>query len=278
MSLLHLRRVELFGKCPAFATGGTTIFESLLTDPTALIPFILIGFAAQMVDGALGMAFGQISSTLLVSIGVPPAAASAGVHTAETFTTAVSGISHVAHRNVDWRLFFRIVIPGVIGGVAGAYFLTQVPADEAKPFVLAYLTALGLYLFYRGIMHRHTERQPKVVSPLGLAGGFLDAAGGGGWGAIVTSNLLVQGSNPRKTIGTVNTAEFFLTVTISATFIAALGWEAFTAATLGLLIGGVMAAPFGAWIAKRVNPDRLLTFVGALVTLTSSYAFYRAVS
>ena len=231
-----------------------------------------------MVDGALGMAFGQISSTLLISIGVPPAAASAGVHTAETFTTAISGISHVAHRNVDWRLFFRFVIPGVIGGVAGAYLLTQISAEAARPIVLTYLTALGLYLFYRGIMHRHTERRPRIVEPLGLAGGFLDASGGGGWGAIVTSNLLVQGSNPRKTIGTVNTAEFFLTVTISATFIAAIGWEAFTVATVGLLIGGVLAAPFGGWIAKRVNPDRLLTFVGALVTLTSGYGLYRVMA
>ena len=154
----------------------------------------------------------RFRAPFLISIGVPPAAASAGVHTAETFTTAVSGISHVAHRNVDWRLFFRIVIPGVIGGVLGAYVLTQINADIAKPFVLAYLTALGVYLFYRGVMHRHTERRPKIVEPLGLVGGFLDAAGGGGWGAIVTSNLLVQGSNPRKTIGTVNTAEFFLTV------------------------------------------------------------------
>ena len=137
---------------------------------------------------------------------------------------------------------------------------------------------MALYLFYRGIMHRHTERQPKIVAPLGLIGGFLDAAGGGGWGAIVTSNLLVQGSNPRKTIGTVNTAEFFLTVTISATFLAALGWEAFTVATLGLLIGGVIAAPFGAMIAKKVNPDMLLTFVGALVTLTCGYGLFRAMS
>jgi len=250
----------------------------VLADPAVLLPFIAIGFAAQMVDGALGMAFGQISSTLLVTLGVPPAAASAGVHTAETFTTAVSGISHVAHGNVDWRLFFRIAIPGVIGGITGAYVLTQISAEIAKPIVLTYLTGLGLYLFYRGIMHRHTERRPKVVAPLGLAGGFLDASGGGGWGAIVTSNLLVQGSNPRKTIGTVNTAEFFVTITISATFIAALGWNAFTTATLGLLIGGVAAAPFGAWIAKRVNPDRLLTFVGALVTLTCSYGLYRALT
>ena len=121
--------------------------------------------------------------------------------------------------------------------------------------VLAYLMALGAYLLHRGITHRHTEKRPKIVAPLGLAGGFLDAAGGGGWGAIVTSNLLVQGSNPRKTIGTVNTAEFFVTVTISATFILAMGWEAFTIATVGLLIGGVLAAPFGALIAKRVKAD-----------------------
>ena len=243
-----------------------------------LLPFIAVGFLAQLVDGALGMAFGQISSTILISIGVPPAMASAGVHTAETFTTAVSGVSHVAHRNVDWKLFFRIVIPGVVGGVLGAYVLTQISADTARPFVLSYLTILGLYLFYRGLMHKHTERRPKIVSPLGLAGGFLDAAGGGGWGAIVTSNLLVHGSNPRKTIGTVNTAEFFLTVTISATFIAALGWAAFTVATTGLLIGGVLAAPFGAMIAKRVNPDTLLTFVGFLVTATSGFALYRALA
>ena len=256
-----------------------TIFEFIFADPAVLVPFILIGFAAQLVDGALGMAYGQISSTILISIGVPPAAASASVHTAETFTTAVSGISHVAHRNVDWWLFVRIVVPGVIGGVAGAYLLSQY-SDEpwVKPTVLIYLAALGLYLFYRGIMHRHTERRPRIIAPLGLVGGFLDASGGGGWGAIVTSNLLVQGSNPRKTIGTVNTAEFFLTVTISATFIATLGWAAFTTATLGLLIGGVLAAPFGAWIAKKVNPDLLLTFVGAILTLTSGYGLYRALS
>lgn len=274
----RLRSPKLLGKRRATAEEEDNILETIFADPSALLIFALIGFAAQLVDGALGMAFGQISSTILISIGVPPAAASAGVHTAETFTTAVSGISHVAHRNVDWRLFFRIVIPGVIGGVLGAYVLTQISADTARPFVLSYLTALGLYLFYRGLMHKHTERRPKIVSPLGLAGGFLDAAGGGGWGAIVTSNLLVQGSNPRKTIGTVNTAEFFLTVTISATFIVALGWEAFTVATTGLLIGGVLAAPFGAMIAKRVNPDTLLTFVGALVTATSTFALYRALT
>ncbi len=273
-----MRKCRPSGKSRAPNRVEQTILPSILSDPSILIPFMLIGFAAQLIDGALGMAFGQISSTLLISMGVPPAAASAGVHTAETFTTAVSGVSHIAHRNVDWRLFLRIVIPGVIGGIIGAYVLTQLDASTSKPFVLAYLTALGLYIFYRGVMHRHTERRPKVVAPLGLVGGFLDAAGGGGWGGIVTSNLLVQGSNPRKTIGTVNTAEFFVTVTISATFIATLGWEAFTLATLGLLIGGVLAAPFGAWIAKRINADTLLTFVGAILTLTSLFGLYRALA
>jgi uncharacterized membrane protein YfcA len=243
-----------------------------------LLPFIAVGFAAQIVDGALGMAFGVISSTLLISIGVPPAAASAGVHTVETFTTAVSGASHIIQKNVDWRLFARLVIPGVIGGVLGAYVLTQINADVAKPFVLAYLATIGAYLVWRGIKYPPEERRPRVVEPLGLAGGFLDAAGGGGWGPIVTSNLLVQGGSPRKVIGTVNTAEFFLTVTISATFIAALGWKAFTAATLGLLIGGVAAAPLGAFVAKRVPAKGLLIMVGILLTLTSLYGVYRALS
>ena len=249
-----------------------------MADPAVLLPFILIGFAAQLIDGALGMAYGVISSTLLVSMGVPPAAASAGVHTVESFTTGVSAISHVAHRNVNWRLFARIVVPGVIGGILGAYVISNVHAETARPIVLAYLLAIGLYLLWRGATHRHVEREPKIVEPLGLAGGFLDAAGGGGWGPIVTSNLMVQGSTPRTTIGTVNTAEFFLTVTISATFLATIGWEAFTVAILGLLIGGIVAAPVGAIIAKRVEADKLLVLVGIVLTATSGYGLYRLLS
>jgi uncharacterized membrane protein YfcA len=243
-----------------------------------IAPLIAIGFAAQLVDGALGMAFGVISSTLLVSVGVPPAAASASVHMVESFTTAVSGVSHVAHRNVDWRLFGRLVVPGVIGGVLGAYVLTQVDASTARPVVLAYLSAIGFYLMWRALRHEHVEKQPKYVAPLGLAGGFLDAAGGGGWGPVVTSNLLVQGASPRKVIGTVNTAEFFLTVTISATFIAAMGLEAFTIATLGLLIGGVLGAPLGGYVAKRVRPKPLLIMVASVLIVTSLYGIYSALT
>ena len=245
-------------------------------DLTVLLPFIAVGFAAQMVDGALGMAFGVISNTLLLSLGVSPAAASAGVHTVETFTTAVSGISHALHRNVNWKLFLRLMIPGVIGGALGAYVLSNIHASTAKPYILAYLTAIGLYLLWRSRHYPPKERTPTIVEPLGLVGGFLDAAGGGGWGPVVTSNLLVQGASPRTTIGTVNTAEFFLTATISATFITQLGLEAFTLATVGLLIGGVIAAPFGALLAKRVEPKMLMLLVGLVLTATSLYNLYLA--
>lgn len=247
-------------------------------DLASLLPFVVIGFAAQLVDGALGMAFGVISNTLLLWTGVPPAAASAGVHTVETFTTAVSGISHALHRNVDWRLFMRLTIPGVIGGVLGAYLLSNIDAGVAKPFILAYLSAIGLYLLWRGLRFPPQPRSPRIVEPLGLVGGFLDAAGGGGWGPVVTSNLLVQGAAPRTTIGTVNTAEFFLTTTISATFISQLGWKAFTIATVGLLIGGVLAAPLGAMLAKRIPAKRLMIMVGVILTLTSLFGLWRALA
>jgi uncharacterized membrane protein YfcA len=247
-----------------------------IADLSTIIPFILIGFLAQVVDGAMGMAFGLISNTLLIWTGVPPAAASAGVHTVETFTTAVSGISHAVHRNVNWRLFLRLMIPGVIGGVLGAYVLANVDAGVTKPFILIYLVCIGIYLLWRSTHEKPQRKEPRIVEPLGLVGGFLDAAGGGGWGPVVTSNLLVQGSDPRFTIGTVNTAEFFLTATISATFISQLGWAVFTQATVGLLIGGVVAAPFGAMLAKRVPPQRLMLLVGLALTVTSLIGLYNA--
>jgi uncharacterized membrane protein YfcA len=224
------------------------------------------------------MAFGVISNTLLISLGVAPAAASAGVHTVESFTTCVSGLSHIFHRNVDWKLLGRLTIPGRVGAATGAYLLTQVDGATAKPFVLAYLSLIGHFLVWRGLRYPPEHKPPRVIEPLGLAGGFLDAAGGGGWGPVVTGNLLVQGADPRKTIGTVNTAEFLVTVTSALTFILALGVKAFTVATLGLLIGGVVAAPLGAWLVKRIPAKPLLVMVGVLLTLTSAYGIYRALA
>jgi uncharacterized membrane protein YfcA len=243
-----------------------------------LLPFIGIGIGAQLVDGALGMAFGVISNTLLISLGVAPAAASAGVHTVESFTTCASGISHIFHRNVDWKLLARVTIPGMIGAALGAYVLSHLDGATAKPFVLGYLTAIGVFLTWRGVRYPSHHKPPRIVEPLGLAGGFLDAAGGGGWGPVVTGNLLAQGAEPRRTIGTVNTAEFLVTLTASITFIATLGLAAFTVATVGLLIGGILAAPLGAWLVKRLPPRPLLIAVGILLTVTSLYGVYRAIA
>jgi uncharacterized protein len=242
-----------------------------------LLPFIAVGFAAQLVDGALGMAFGVITNTLLVAVlGVPPAAASQRVHVVECFTTATSAVSHMLHGNVDRRLFLRLLLPGIVGGVFGAYLLSSLDAAMVKPFVLLYLSAIGIYLLIRGILYPPKPREAKFVAPLGLLGGFLDAAGGGGWGPVVTSNLLIQGADPRKVIGTVNTVEFFLTLIVSATFIWHLGIADVAGATLGLLIGGVAAAPIGAWAAKKIPIKPMLIIVGVVLTLTSTFGVYNA--
>ncbi|MEJ5976763.1 sulfite exporter TauE/SafE family protein [Novosphingobium sp. PS1R-30] len=246
-------------------------------DIDTLLPFMAIGFAAQLVDGALGMAFGVISNTLMVGVlGVPPALASQRVHLVECFTTATSGISHLLHGNIDKRLFFKLLIPGIVGGVLGAYVLSSIDAGVIKPFILAYLSGIGLYILWRGLFYPPKVKDPKVIAPLGLVGGFLDAAGGGGWGPVVTSNLLIQGADPRKVVGTVNSVEFFLTLTVSAVFIYHLGVADLAGATLGLLIGGLLASPLGAWAAKHLPAKQMLILVGFVLSLTSAYGVYRA--
>lgn len=246
-------------------------------DLAAILPFIAVGFAAQLVDGALGMAFGVICNTLLVGVlGVPPALASQRVHLVECFTTATSGISHLLHRNIDGRLFVRLLIPGMIGGLLGAYVLTSIDAEVIKPFVMIYLSCIGLYILTRGLFYPPKIKEAKHVAPLGLLGGFLDAAGGGGWGPVVTSNLLIQGAEPRKVVGTVNSVEFFLTLTVSAAFIWHIGLADVAGATLGLLIGGLMAAPLGAWAAKHFPPKQMLILVGVVLTVTSAWGAWKA--
>lgn len=254
----------------------SAIFPSVLAEPTLLLTFIAVGFVAQLVDGALGMAFGVISNTLLISFGIPPAAASASVHLIKNFTGAVSAISHVVHRNVDWRLFWRLLLPGMVGGVLGAIALSSIDAGIAKPIVLAYLAAIGVYLLFRALRSAPVEKRPRVVEPLGFAGGFLDAAGGGGWGPIVTSNLLVQGAKPRLVVGTVNTSELFLALAISSAFLATIGVSAFGTAAVGLLIGGVAAAPLGGYVAKRVPARPMLVMVGIVLTVTSAMGLWSA--
>jgi uncharacterized membrane protein YfcA len=200
------------------------------------------------------------------------------VHLVEVFTTGASGASHIVHRNVHWGLFWRLVPFGVMGGVLGAYVLSSIDASAARPFVMAYLTVIGFYLLYRAINLNDAPKfeDPKTTRPLALVGGFLDAAGGGGWGPVVTSNLLVQGGDPRKTIGTVNAAEFLLALTVSVTFLLTLGLEAFTIATVGLIVGGVAAAPLGAMFARHVKARLLLLAVSAVLIATSVYSIAKA--
>jgi uncharacterized membrane protein YfcA len=174
-------------------------------------------------------------------------------------------------------MFLRLVPAGIAGGVAGAYLLSSVDASVARPFVMLYLAGIGIYLMTRAFRMRKPHfADPKFTAPLALAGGFLDAAGGGGWGPVVTSNLLVQGGEPAKTIGTVNTAEFLLTASISIAFISTLGLAAFTTATVGLIIGGVVAAPFGALFAKRMKPRVLLFAVSIVLIATSLFSVWKS--
>ena len=239
--------------------------------------FLAVGFLAQLVDGALGMAYGVISSSVLLAFGVPPAQASATIHAAECFTTGASGLSHIAHRNIDWRLFWRLAPAGMVGGIVGAYVLTSLDPTFIKAIVIAYLGILGLLMLTRAI--RGLKEAPpnlRHVVPLGVVGGFLDASGGGGWGPVVTSTLLGRGHAPRYVIGSVNASEFFLTLAISVTFI----WTIVTgrlelqgglysggAALLGLVLGGVVAAPLAGYVTKIV-PARLLLGMAALLVVS----------
>lgn len=166
--------------------------------------FVAVGLCAQLVDGALGMAYGLVSSSVLLAFGVPPASASAAVHTAEVFTTGVSGAAHAKFGNVDRRLFVRLVVPGVVGGVIGAYVLTRIPGEQIKPFIYAYLFLLAVLILLRASGRRVPREGVKRVGALGFFAGLLDASGGGGWGPLATSTLLANGGRARTSIGTVS--------------------------------------------------------------------------
>src|SRR6476619_7643866 len=231
--------------------------------------YVIIGFVAQIIDGAIGMAYGVTASSVLLGLGVPPATASACVHAAETFTTGASGLAHWRLVNVDRKLLLRLPVPGMIGGAIGAYALTELPGQTLKPFISAYLLVLGVLIVWRALAVRPLEAPtPRAVAPLGLFGGMLDAIGGGGWGPIVTSTLLGQGTTPRYAIGSVNIAEFFVTLIISTTFFLTVGLSLWPIIA-GLIIGGVIAAPFAAMATKDITDKVLMLLVGCVVVLLS---------
>lgn len=242
-----------------------------------ILLYVAVGFAAQIVDGALGMAYGVMASSVLLSSGVPPAITSACVHAAEVFTTGTSGLAHWWHGNVDRRLVLRLVLPGMIGGAIGAYILTNVPGELIRPWVSAYLLGLGFIILWKAFRHRgsHIE-DPKGVGPLGFFGGMLDAIGGGGWGPLVTSTLLGFGAPPRTVIGSVNITEFFVTLTISATFVATIGISLWPIVA-GLVVGGIVAAPFAALAVKHFPTRALMIIVACVVIVLSGRTLFRAV-
>jgi uncharacterized membrane protein YfcA len=251
------------------------IVEQTLTD-RLFWSAVAVGVLAQAIDGALGMAYGITSTTFLLGAGASPAMASASVHIAEVFTTGVSGISHAKLGNVDKRLFLRLLVPGMIGAVLGAVVITQVDGKAMKPFISAYLLLMGLYILSKAWRRiRARQGEPRHVGKLALFGGFVDSAGGGGWGPVVTTTLVGSGHDPRKTIGSVNFAEFFLALAGATTFtlLAASGvWVL----VLGLVIGGLFAAPFAAAMTRALSARALLILVGVLITAISAFNLYRA--
>ena len=231
--------------------------------------YLLIGFLAQMIDGTMGMAYGVSCRTFLrTAAGVPGATASAVVHVSEVPTTLASGISHLKMKNVNLSLLWKLMIPGVVGGVVGAYLL-QNAGDRFEPFIDGYLILMGIVIIAKAFSKKEkAPREPGAyVFPLGLAGGFFDAAGGGGWGPIVTSTMVATGHDVKRTIGTVNTAEFVVTLAETIAFIPTLvsQFREYLLIVLGLIIGGVVAAPVAAWACKKLPVKALLIIVGALI-------------
>lgn len=240
--------------------------------------YILVGFFAQMIDGSLGMAYGVSATSFLVGFGVPQAVASASVHTAEIFTTAVSGFSHWRLGNIDKELVKKLILPGVLGGILGAYVLTNISGDALKPFVAIYLIFMGIRIILKAFNILAIKQKPNAIfiRALGLAGGLFDAIGGGGWGPIVTSTLISQGNKPRYTIGSVNFTEFFVTFAEVATFIftLAIGKDQLWVIA-GLAIGGVIAAPLAAFAANRLPTKTIMILVGVLIIFLNLRTLYQ---
>lgn len=240
--------------------------------------FVLVGFMAQMIDGAMGMAYGVSSNTFLLSIGIPPAAASASVHFAKVVTTAVSGAYHWKLGNVDKDLIKRLLIPGILGGIVGAYVLTAIDGNAIKGYISAYLLLMGIVILVKAVRKNHVHKKVTThLAPLGLVGGFFDSIGGGGWGPIVTTTLVARGNCPRFAIGSVNLSEFFVSFAQSATFLLTLGVLTTWRIILGLLIGGVIAAPLAAFVTKKLPTRILMALVGVLIISLSVRTMFLSV-
>jgi uncharacterized membrane protein YfcA len=239
--------------------------------------YIFVGFIAQMIDGSLGMGYGVTSTSFLLAFGVSPAIASASVHSSEVVTTLVSGLSHKTFGNVDSKLFRRLLIPGMAGAFIGACLLAVIPTNTIKPYISGYLLIMGVVIVYKVFKKAKVSETPTKIVPLGLIGGFFDAIGGGGWGPIVTSTLVAKGNEPHITIGTVNAAEFFVTV-VEAMTLAVLLKTLYWKAIIGLIVGGVVAAPLAAYTCRKIPVRILMGLVGILIIALSIRTIYLALA
>lgn len=241
--------------------------------------FALVGFFAQLIDGSLGMGFGATSSSLLLSAGIAPVMASATIHISQIATTAASGISHLKFGNVDKPLMLRLALPGALTSFLGAALLSSLDGDTIKPFISLFLLTMGFYVLYQFLFKREMKNgfQNKKVSgllsiPLGGVAGFLDSIGGGGWGPVNTPVLLSRKKiEARKVVGTVSSSEFIVTISASAGFFIFLGFSQISwGLVIALALGGVIAAPFAAWLVKVIPLYFLAVFVGGLIIFTNS--------
>lgn len=246
-------------------------------DVEKLVILALAGFVAQLIDGALGMGYGVTSSSMLLALGLAPAIVSASVHAGEIVTTLASGVAHWRFGNVDYRLTWRLGLPGAAGAFLGALLLSSVPAHLARPAVSAILLVLGIFVLVRFAVRGQRKRvhskfvRSKVLAPLGLVAGFLDATGGGGWGPVATSTLIAGNTDePRKVIGSVDASEFIVALAATIGFVLTLGWEGINLMWLsGIVAGGILAAPLAAWIVQVLPTDTLGVTVGAMILLTN---------
>ena len=234
------------------------------------------GFVAQLIDGSMGMAFGVSATSLLLLLAYNPAAASAIVHLAEVATSAVSGVSHIRFGNVHWPTFAKIAIPGAVGGFIGAMLLSNLDLSAAVPWTAGILLVLGVVIIAKFVRVRAEiaarSGRKRWLVPLGLVGGFVDATGGGGWGPVVTTSLTVSSVlQPRKAIGTTNTAEFVVSLSASIGFLLGLGSSAIPwDAVLALIIGGILAAPLAAWLVTKIHQQILGLVVGFLIVFLNT--------
>lgn len=238
-----------------------------------LLIYISIGFMAQVVDGALGMAYGAVANSLLIGLGINPVSASAGIHFAEIFTTGASGLSHLKLGNVNKKLFIKLLLPGILGAGLGASLLAlKINGEAFKPYVSLYVMFLGILFLRKALLKKRRKKKTKYISILALGGGFLDSVGGGGWGPIVTSTLLNQGRSFVYTIGSVNLAEFFVAFASSFTFLFFIDLDDWKV-IVGLIIGGIFAAPFAAILIRKINQKKMMTLVGIIVIILSIFNF-----